>query len=125
MRLVLKKGKFHVTQSNLTHKNHNTDKATYDHYPENLRIPPEKLPEVKRLISLGVNKQKLKLDLMANGELIVPMKVLHNIQFAMQKEKQNEFGGADDLASILKKLEIIPNARVRVVTTDTDELIGM
>lgn len=120
----MKDRKFVVTQSNLNHQNHNTDKATYDH-PENLRIPPEKLPEVKRMIFLGAKNQLIKLDLMSDGETIVPLKVLQNIQNAMKKEKQNEFGNANELESMLKKLQEIPNARIRVVTNDENELIGI
>lgn len=125
MRIILKNGKFLVTQSNLNHENHNTDKATYDHYPENLRILPEKLAEVKRMISVGANKHLLKMDLMSDGKTIVPLKVLHNIQTAMRKEKENEFGNANELESVLKKLQEIPNARIRVVTDEKNELIGM
>lgn len=125
MRIILKNGKFLVKQSNLNHENHNTDKATYDHYAENLRIPKEKLPEVKKWISLGANKQLIKLDLMADGKTILPLKTLHNIQTAMKKEAKKEFGGADELESVLKKLQKIPNSRVRVVTDEKNELIGM
>lgn len=120
----MKNGKFVVTQSHLNHENHNTDKATYDHYPENLRLPAEKLPEVKKMISLGVNKHLLKLDLMADGKTIVPLKSLHNLQTKMRQEKQAEYGD-NELQGVLKKMQEIPNAKIRVVTSDNNELIGM
>lgn len=116
-------GKFTVTQSNLTHENHNTDKATYDHYPENLRLPEEKLKDVERLLRLGVNKQKLKADLEAEG-LIVPLKILHNIQNKMNRSRQNAYTGDDELQKLLQQLREIPNATVRIVTNEDDELIG-
>lgn len=122
--MTLKNGKFIVTKSNLNHEYHGTDVATFKHYPENLRIPPEKLPEVEKMIALGVNKQKLKADLEADGKLIVPLKVLHNIQTAMNKRNESVYSGDDELQRLLKKLQEIPNAKVRVVTSDTDELIG-
>ncbi len=121
----MKNGKFLITQSELNHENHNTDKATYDHYPENMRIPPEKLPEVKKMISLGVNKHLLKLDLMADGKSIVPLKLLHNIQTKLRAENQKEYKGTDELQDLLNMLQEIPNARIRVVTNEENELVGM
>lgn len=49
----------------LNHTNHAIDKVTFDHYPENMRIPPEKLKEVEKMISLGAQKPKIKMDLMS------------------------------------------------------------
>lgn len=123
MKIFLKNGKLIVKQSNLNHENHATDKVTYEHYPENMRIPPEQLPEVERMIALGANKQLLKLDLMSNGA-IIPLKALHNVQTAVKAKKQNQYEGADDLEKVLSKLQQIPNAKVRVVTSEENELIG-
>ncbi|KAJ6636939.1 hypothetical protein Bhyg_09665, partial [Pseudolycoriella hygida] len=109
IRIRLQGGKLVVTQADLTHKNHDTDEVTYTHYPENLRIPKEKLPEVRRMISLRVNKQLLKADLEADGTSIIPLKALHNIQTAMNKEKQSNYSSNGDLQKILEKLEATPN----------------
>lgn len=67
----MKEGKLTVKEVNLKHEYHATDEVTFKHYPENLRLPTEKLEEVEKMISLGVNKQKLKADLMADGKTIV------------------------------------------------------
>lgn len=107
----------------MTHENHAIDETTYKHYAENLRILAEKVPEVKKMISLGVNKRLLKADLESDGTTVVPLKTLHNIQTAMNKEKAGNYSG-DDLQKVLEKLETIPNARVRVVTNEENELIG-
>ncbi len=104
--------------------NHNTDKATYDHYPENLKIPAEKVEEVKRMITVGAKKRLIKLDLMKDSKTNVPLKVLHNLQTKMQKENQSEFDGANELEKLLKKMQEIPNARIRIVTDEKNELIG-
>ncbi|KAJ6647647.1 hypothetical protein Bhyg_02870, partial [Pseudolycoriella hygida] len=97
--------------------------VTYHHYPENLKINPDELPEIERMISLGVNKLNLKADPMSDGKTIVPLKALHNIQTKIQDKIQNRYLGADELEQVLEKMQEIPNARVRVVTSDAKALI--
>lgn len=120
----MKNEKLIVQQADLTHENHATDKATFDHYPENLRILPEKIKDVENMINLGVNKQKLKASLMTDGEKVVPLKTLHNIQTKLRQKNQNNYTADDELTKVLDKLQQIPNAKIRVVTSDQNELIG-
>lgn len=114
-----------VNESSLVHENHATDEVTYNHYSENLRIPPEKLQEVEKMISLGANKQKIKANLMQEENRIVSLKTLHNIQSKLRHQNQHKYDGNDELQKIFQKLQEIPNATVRVVTSDQNELIGM
>lgn len=111
-----------VTKANLHHANHATDKQTYDHYPENLRIKKDKLKDVERMVSLGVNKHKLKADLMKDGD-IVPLKTLHNIQTRLQMGLQQNYSG-NQLAKMLERMREVPNARTRVIVNSDNELIG-
>lgn len=107
----------------LTHENHSTDKSTFDHYPENMRISEDKIKNVEKMISLGVNKQKLKVDLMADGETIVSLKTLHNLQTKMRLSKKGN-SNEDHLQKLLERLREVPNARIRIVTNEDNELIG-
>src|ERR1700744_2702750 len=107
----------------LNHTNHDTYKATYNHYPENMRVDPTKMENVKKMLSLGVSKRKLKLDLMADSESIVSLKTLHNIHTKDRLEKQSAYNG-DPLQQLLERLHEIPNMRIRVLTDENNELIG-
>lgn len=73
------KDKLKVMEVQLQHELHNSDKQTYNHYPENMRLDKEQQQEVEKLVALGTNKQRIKADLMKSGKE-VPIKLLHNIQ---------------------------------------------
>lgn len=107
----------------LNHTNHAIDSETFKYYPENMRIDDDKMDNVKKMISIGVDKRKLKVDLMADGKKIISSKTLHNIQTKLRLEKQNAYEG-DGLQKLLSRLKEIPNARIRVFADDNSELIG-
>lgn len=122
VRFLLKDNKLVVREVNLEHEFHRSDKQTFDHYPENLRLDKEKLEEAEKLVALGVNKQRLKMYLMRDGS-VVPLKTLHNIQTRLNNLFNN--GTPENhLLDMLHEMEKIPNARVRVSVNEKDEIIG-
>lgn len=123
IRIVVKNRKLIVKDAILTHEKHNTDKATFDNYPENMHISADKIKDVEKMISLGVNKQKLKADLMADGVTNVALKALHNLQTKIRKQKEGS-SDEDYLQKLLDRLNEIPNAKIRIVTCQDNELIG-
>lgn len=123
MKLDFKNNKLVVTKSQLVHENHNLDDATFNHYPENMKIDSERLESVGKMIELGVNKHKLKVDLMKDGKSNISLKSLHNIQ-TKQRLKNEGHSETDMMEKLLERLQQVPNARVRLVTTETLELIG-
>lgn len=123
IRLALVDNKLTVKDIQLTHENHNLDEATYNHYPENMRIDNEQLKTVEKMIEIGGNKQKIKADLMKNGNKVIALKTLHNIQTKQRKEKQGS-NDVDSMEKLLQQLQQVPNARIRVVTNEDLELIG-
>lgn len=119
----VKNNKLTVTEVSLNHENHALDDVTYNHYPENMRVPEDELKSVERMIALGVNKHKLKVDLMKDGKTIIALKTFHNIQTKLRVEKEG-INANDILEKLLERLKEIPNARIRVVTNHDSELIG-
>lgn len=107
----------------MTHENHSLDEATYKHYPENMRLDPDKKLEVEKMVELGVNKHKLKADLMHDGQRVVSLKYLHNIQTKVNQRKHGT-SEVDVLEKLLKKMEEIQNAKIRVVVNTENELLG-
>lgn len=114
--------KLKVVEVDLCHQFHNSDKQTFDHYPENLRLPPEKQEEVEKLIELGANKQKVKANLLKNGTTVT-MKLLHNIQNKLNATKSRPNEG-NELQMLLDELQKVPDAVIRVFIDENDELIG-
>lgn len=91
VRFLLTKNKLVVREVNLHHENHRSDKQTFDHYIENLRLDANKQKEPEKFISLDVNKQRLKMYLMRDGSK-VPLKALHNIQTKQRNEYKSSSG---------------------------------
>lgn len=108
----------------LEHTNHSTDEQTFKHYPENMRIDDDKVDNIKKMILMGASKRILKIDLMADGKKIIAMQLLHNLQTKCRKEKEIAYDGNDALQKLLNQLKGIPNANIRVVVDDNNELIG-
>lgn len=111
-----------MREVNLHHENHRSDEQTFKHYPENLRLNADKQLEAEKLISLGVNKQRLKMYLMKDGST-VPIKILHNIQ-TKQRNSYKKSSGQNELKDLLEEMNKVPNAKVRVYVNDEEELIG-
>lgn len=120
----MKEGTLIVTEVNLNHRNHRLDKQTFDFYPENLRLKREQKDEVKKMIALGVNKQKLKAQLMKENNRVISLKVLHNIQTKQRLLKEGN-NRETELKQLLEELQKVPNARIRVFTNEENELIGI
>lgn len=123
IRFAIKNNKLTVKEINLTHENHSLDEVTYNHYPENMRIDAEQLESVEKMIELGANKHKLKAHLMKDGKTNVALKTLHNIQRKVIQRKEDNNDG-DVMQKLLERLQQVPNARIRVVTSEESELIG-
>ncbi|KAG4068436.1 hypothetical protein HA402_004776 [Bradysia odoriphaga] len=122
--LNFKEDKLVVSKAVLDHENHRVDEATFAHYPENMRIDPAKLESVEKMIELGVNKHKLKADLMKDGKSNISLKTLHNVQ-TKQRLKQQGSNDADIMEKLLERLRQVPNARIKVVTDEKLELIAV
>lgn len=111
-----------VRESNLIHNNHRSDQATFQNYPENLRLNKKQMNEAQNMVRLGVNKTILKASFLKKGKA-VPLKTLHNIQTKQQNAYQRP-NGASELHQLLEEFEKIANARIRVFVNDAGELIG-
>ncbi len=122
VRFQLVKDKLKVVEVNLFHQYHNSDKQTFECYPENLRLEPEQYKEVEKFIELGASKQKIKANLLKNGTTVT-MKFLHNIQTKLNATKSRPNDG-NELQNLLNELEKVPNAVTRVFTDENGELIG-
>lgn len=96
---------------NLQHENHNLDKATFNHYPENMRVDAEKLENVKKMVELGVKKHKLKVDLMSD-------------ETKPRLERWRHFGKIIGTITTITTITRLPNTIVRVVTNAENELVG-
>lgn len=112
-----------MQEVNLIHENHQSDKLTYEHYPENLRLEGEQKKEVEKLVALGTNKYRIKSHLLKNGTEVT-LKYLHNIQ-TLQHESVQQSHQENELKKLLDELQKIPGAKIRVFTNDDDELIGI
>lgn len=122
VRFLLDKNALVVREVNLNHQNHRSDKITYDTYPENLRLNAKQTREAKKMVHLGVKKTLLKSYFMKKGKTVT-LKALHNLQ----TKEQNLYKQPDEsneLHHLLEELQKIPNARIRVYTSDNGELIG-
>lgn len=71
------------------------------------------------MVALGVNKQRLKANLMKNGTTI-PLTLLHNTQTKQLNSAKNSVD-QNKLQQLLEELQKIPNAKLRVFK---NEFIG-
>lgn len=102
---------------------HATDRVTFDHYPENIRLNQAETMEAEKMISVGSNKKLVKMNLMAsrNGKA-VSLKALHNVQ---TKIKINQVvGSGNELQKVYNALTAIPGGRVRFITNESQEILG-
>lgn len=108
---------------NLCHENHATDQMTYDHYQENMRLSPVEQSQAMKMISMGANKKKMKMDLMnQRGGKPVSLKNLHNLQTKMQQHTKNS--STNDLQTLYECLSQIPRAKVRFIINQANEILG-
>lgn len=124
VQISLIKGKLTVTKSDLAHENHNTDRKTFLSYPENVRLTPKEVEDLRKMMDCGANKQKIKANLMKEREAALPLRVLHNFQTKVHLEKQTS-NRKDDLKRLIEMMMTVPNAKVRVVVDENNELIGV
>lgn len=124
MNISLVKDKLTVKNVNPQHENHQTDRNTFLSYPENVRLTENEVELVKPMIACGASKQKVKAFLSINREAPVPLKVLHNLDSKMKQEKQSP-NRRDDLKRLIEMMTQVPNARVRIITNENNELIGV
>lgn len=111
-----------MKDSHLKHEGHGVDAVTYAHYAENLRLNDEDTMEAQKMIRVDGNKKKIKMLLMRKLGKPVPIKALHNLQTKMSSEQQCD--PDDTLASLHEILSKIPNATVKFVTNQHNELLG-
>lgn len=114
---------FVVKEVNLGHLYHATDRVTYEHYPENLRLNQDEMLYAEKVISVGSNKKLVKIELMKKRDgKTVSMQTLHNVQTKM---RTNKVGGAgSELEKLHNILIAIPGAKVRFITNEKDEILG-
>lgn len=108
------------------HENHNVDRQTYLHYPENMRLTADEKAAVTEKIKCGSNKQRIKVDLMEkrNGQPIA-IKCIHNIQTKMRADVHQLIAEQTELEKLLENMKQIPNARIKVVVNESNELVGI
>lgn len=99
------------------------NQQVYDHYPENLRLNKDELDIAEKMIKVDGNKKKVKMYLQNNRGKPVPIKLLHNIQTKANSKIQ---GVSEEtiLEKLYNALTSIPDARVRFISNQNDELIG-
>jgi hypothetical protein len=116
------KDKLIVKQVNLKHENHAVDQATYDHYPEKMRLTPEERTEAEKMISVSGNKKKIKMKLMeGRGGKAISMKSLHNVQTKLNSDNKDE---VNVMQKIYDMLNAIRGARVKVIVDQHNALVG-
>lgn len=111
-----------IKESKLNHQGHSLDQQTYDHYPENVRLSNEQIENVEKLISVGANKRKIKINVMKDTGKPVLMKSIHNIQTKMQQKTQN--GDGNSLQKLYDVMATIPGAKVRFISNEKNEFVG-
>lgn len=118
-------GKLVVKEFIDCHENHDTDEATYAHYPENLRLPEAQIAKAKSVISCHGNIQMLKSQLEKEEQHPVSSKYLHNLRAKMQLEKKNAVYGTSDLEKMISEMQKVPGAKIHVAQSSSNELIGV
>lgn len=108
MKIVLSDNKYRVKSVNSVHANHNVDRQTYLHYPENMRLTPDEKVMVQQMVKCGANKQKVKMALMEkrNGRP-VSLKSVHNIQTEMHNDVRQLIAEETELEKLLEKMQRI------------------
>lgn len=111
-----------MKESKLDHTNHPIDQQTYDNYVENMRLTNENEDSLRKMIAVGGNKKKIKMDLMNTTGKPIMMKQIHNLQTKMQNETAR--GTGNELQKLYDILVAIPGATVRFVTNDNGDFVG-
>lgn len=98
------------------------DQQFYDHYPENMRLSDEEKKATEKMISIGANKRKIKMELMKgrNGKAVM-VKQIHNVE---SKMKQGMHDGDNDIQKLYDILVTYPGAKVRFLSNQANELVG-
>lgn len=123
MRIALVNNKLTVKESNVIHENHRSDKLTFQHYPENMRLKEDETIEVRKRIACGGCKALIKHDLMKNRDSPVPLKAIHNLQTRDRAERQG-LTPDNELERLLETMNEIPDAIAHVIRNEENELIG-
>lgn len=115
---------FSVTEINPNHENHDTDRNTFLAYPESVRLTESEAAEATKMIEAGGSKQRIKALLSKGREAPVPLAVLHNLDTKNRLSKQTN-NRKDDFKHLIDMMASIPNARIRIITNDQNEFIGL
>lgn len=122
--ISLKKDKLTVTHVNLNHENHQTDRATFLSYPENVKLTESEVKLVSPMFACGASKQLVKAFISKDREATVPLKLLHNLDSKLKQQKQG-FNRKEDLIRLIEMMMQVPNGRVRIISNEENELIGV
>ena len=88
-----------------------------------MRLNKEEHEIAEKMIQVDGNKKKIKTYLQKERGKPVPIKLLHNIQTKNNLKVQG--GGSETvLEKLYNALTTVPNARVRFISSQDDELIG-
>lgn len=118
------KDKLTVRDINLNHENHQTDRKTFLAYPENVKLTESEATNIKPMIACGSSKQKIKAFISKSREGPVSLRALHNLQAKMHNESET-CSRRDDMQHLIKMMTGVPNARVRIITKENDEFVGV
>lgn len=106
----------------LDHENHATTQQVYDHYPENMRLTIDEKAVAEKMIKAGGNKKLIKSFLENERQNEVAVTSLHNLQTKLNKAAQGP--SENPLENLHVALSNVPNARIRFIDNQSDELIG-
>lgn len=70
------------------------------------------------------SKQRIKALLSKGRDAPVPLKVLHNLATKNRLSKQAN-DRKDDFKNLIDMMASVPNARIRIITNDQDEFLGL
>lgn len=76
------------------------------------------------MIEAGGSKQKIKALLSKEREAPLPVKLLYNLDTKIRLAKQPNCE-SDDFKNLVEMMGTVPNARIRIITTDRDEFLGV
>lgn len=111
-----------MKKADLQHVNHATTQQVYNHYPEKMRLDTDEIAEANNMIKVGGSKKLIKSHFEMKRKTPVSIKSLHNLQTKMNAAIEGP--SENPLENLHKALSQVPNARVRFICDENDDLIG-
>lgn len=105
------------------HQFHSSDRQTFLHYNENMKLTKKEEELAKTLIECGAKKMKVKTNLMGQREAPLRLKSLHNVQSKINKTLLADPN--NELVSLLEQMKKIPGAKIKVAVDESNDLLGI